>query len=50
MLNQLNNLSFYFEVEQSFVICNPDFNCSKSFVLFSFDKVTTGTYSFVSII
>ena len=29
---------------------NPGFNCSKSFVSFSFDNVTTGTYSFVSFI
>ena len=26
---------------------NPNFNCSKSFVSFSFDKVTTETYIFV---
>ena len=58
MSDQLNNLSCYFEVEQLFVICiwsfivllNPVFNCSKSFVSFSFDKVTTGTYNFVSVI
>ena len=29
---------------------NPIFNCSKSFVSFSFDKVTTGIYNFVSVI
>ena len=54
MLDRLNNSSCYFEVEQSFVIrcdlLNPDFNCSKNFVLFSFDKVITGTYNFVSLI
>ena len=32
------------------VLLNPVFNCSKSFVSFSFDKVTTGTYNFVSVI
>ena len=32
------------------VLLNPDFNCSKSFISFSFDKVTTGTYNFVSVI
>ena len=26
---------------------NPVLNCSESFISFSFDKVTTGTYSFV---
>ena len=30
------------------VLLNADFSCSKSFVSFSFDKVTTGTYNFVS--
>ena len=30
------------------VLLNPVFNCSKRFVSFSFDKVTTGTYNFVS--
>ena len=57
MLDQLNNLSCYFEVGLSFAICiysilvllNPDFNCSKGFVSFSFEKVTTGTYNFVSV-
>ena len=32
------------------VLLNPDFNCSKSFLSFSVDKVTTGTYNFVSVI
>ena len=32
------------------VLLNPDFNCSKSFLSFSFDKVTIGTYNFVSVI
>ena len=32
------------------VLLNPVFNCSKSFMSFSFDKVTTGTYNFVSVI
>ena len=61
MLGQLNNLSCYFEVVILRVICdlyllhfivilNPVFNCSKSFLSFSFDKVTTGTYNFVSVI
>ena len=56
MLDQLNNLSCYFEVEfdlylsHFIVLLNPDFSCSKSFVSFSFDKVTTGAYSFVSVI
>ena len=29
---------------QFIVLLNPIFNCSKSFLSFSFDKVTTGTY------
>ena len=32
------------------VLLNPVFNCSKSFVSFSFDKVTAGTCNFVSVI
>ena len=32
------------------VLLNPDFNCFKSFYHFCVDKVTTGTYSFVSVI
>ena len=32
------------------VLLNPDFNCSKSFLSFSVDKLTTGTYNFVSVI
>ena len=32
------------------VFLNPDFNFSKSFISFSFDKVTTGAYNFVSYI
>ena len=32
------------------VLLNPAFNCSKSFISFSYDKVTTGTYNFVSVI
>ena len=32
------------------VLLNPDFNFSKSFMSFSFDKVTTGTNNFVSFI
>ena len=32
------------------VLLNPDFSCSKSFVSFSFEKITTGTYNFVSVI
>ena len=32
------------------VLLNPNFNCSKNFMSFSFDKVTTGTYNFVSVI
>ena len=31
-------------------LLNPDFYCSNSFVSFSFDKITTGTYNFVSVI
>ena len=31
-------------------ILNPDFNCSESLLLSSVDKVTTGTYSFVTVI
>ena len=58
MLDQLNILSCYFEVEQSFnlhllhciALLSPFFNCSKIFVPFSFDKATTGTYHFVSVI
>ena len=30
------------------VLLNPDFNCFKSFTSFYFDKLTTGTYNFVS--
>ena len=40
-MDELNNLSCYFEVEQSVVIC--------IWVIFFFDKVTTVTYNFVSI-
>ena len=36
---------FYFTV-----FLNPDFNCSKGFLSFSFDKVKTGAYNFVSVI
>ena len=32
------------------VIFNPDFNYSKSFISFFFDKLTTRTYNFVSVI
>ena len=32
------------------VLLNPVFNCSKSLVSFSFDKVITETYNFVSAI
>ena len=32
------------------VLLNPVFNCSKSFISFSFDKLRTGTYNFVSVI
>ena len=32
------------------VILNPDYNCSKSLLSSSVDKVTTDTYSFVSVI
>ena len=32
------------------VLLNPIFNCSKSFLSFSVDKVTTGRYNFVSVI
>ena len=32
------------------VLLNPDFNCSKGLLSFSVDKVTTGTYNFVSVI
>ena len=32
------------------VFLNPDFNFSKSFMSFSFDKVPTGTYNFVTFI
>ena len=32
------------------VLLNPDFNCCKSLISFSFDKITTGTYNFVSVI
>ena len=32
------------------VLLNPVLNCSKSFLSFSVDKVTTGTYNFVSLI
>ena len=32
------------------VFLNPDFNFSKIFMSFSFDKVTTETYNFVSVI
>ena len=32
------------------VILNPDFNCSNNLLLFSADKVTTGTYNLQSVI
>ena len=32
------------------VLLNPVFNCCKSSISFSFDKLTTGTYHFVSFI
>ena len=32
------------------VLLNPDFNCSKKLLSSFVDKVTTGTYSFVSVI
>ena len=32
------------------VLLNPDFNSPKSFISFSFDKVTTRKYNFVSVI
>ena len=32
------------------VLLNPDFSCSKSIMSFSFHKVTTGTFNFVSVI
>ena len=32
------------------VLLNPDINFSKSFLPFYFDKVTTGTYNFVSVV
>ena len=35
---------------QLIVLLNPDFNCSNNFLLSWVDKVTTGTYSFVSAI
>ena len=31
-------------------ILNPDFNCSNNLLLFSADKVTTGTYNLQSVI
>ena len=59
MLDQWNSLGCYSEVE--IVICdlylfhitvllNPDINCFKIFLSFSFDKVTTVTCNFVSVI
>ena len=55
MLDQLNNLSRWTVICDLYlfhfiVLLNPVFNCFKSFVSFSFDKVTTGTYTFVSVI
>ena len=35
---------------QLIVRFNPDFNCCNSFAISSVDKVTTGTWSFVSVI
>ena len=35
---------------QFIVLLNPDFNCCKSFLSFSVDKVTTGTYTFLYVI
>ena len=32
------------------VLLNPDFNCSKKLLSSFVDKVTTGTYNFVSVI
>ena len=45
MLNQLNHLGSVFI--PLYCSLNPDFNCSKSFLLFSVNRVTTGTYNFV---
>ena len=50
MLDQSNNLSCHLYLFYSMVLLNPDFNCPKCFMLSSFDKVTTGTYNFVSFI
>ena len=55
-MGQLNNLNWGWTVIcdlyllHFIVPLNPAFNCSKSFVSISFDKVTTGTYNFVSVI
>ena len=54
MLDHLNKLSCYcycnLYLFHFIVLLNPNFNCSKSFLSFSVDKVTTGTYNFVSFI
>ena len=59
MLDQLNNLSCYFFFQificdlylfHFIVLLNPHFNCSQSFLSFSFEKVTTGTNNFVSVV
>ena len=51
MLDQSNNLDvsdlYLFHV---IVLLNHGFNCSKSLLSFSADKVTTGTCDFVSVI
>ena len=56
MLDRLNNLNCFVTLNSHlwsvfipfYSFLNPDFNCSKHFLSFSVDKVTTGTYNFVS--
>ena len=46
MLDQLNNLYLF----HLMVLLNPAFNCSNNLLSSSVDRVTTGTYSFTSVI
>ena len=59
MLDKINNLSCYFGggivicdlfLFHFIVLLNPHFNCSKCFISFSLDRVTTGRHNFVSVI
>ena len=57
-LVQPNDLNFFFANNSGFdkylfqliTLLKPDFNCSNNFALSCVDKITTGTYNFVSVI